>query len=44
MMTSIEKSGGNFVISQADQDAVVETGEVPFTLELIYRAARGEAQ
>ena len=44
MMTSIEKSGGTFTINQADQDAVVETGEVPFTLELAYRAARGEAQ
>jgi hypothetical protein len=44
MMTSVEKSGGIFMINQADQDAVVETGEVPFTLELIYRAARGVAQ
>ncbi|MEK6304114.1 MAG: hypothetical protein AABO41_25785 [Acidobacteriota bacterium] len=44
MMTNIEKSGGVFVTSQADQEAMSETGETPFTLDLTYKPTRGDAQ
>jgi Tfp pilus assembly protein PilN len=44
MMTNVEQSGGLFATSQADQDAVTETGEIPFTLQLTYKPARGRAQ
>jgi len=44
MMTNVEQSGGLFSTSQADQDAVADTGEIPFTLQLTYRPNRGEAR
>jgi hypothetical protein len=44
MMEALEKSGGLFVILQSGQDAVDDTGEVPFTLELVYSPSRGNAQ
>lgn len=44
MMTNIAKSGGLFAVLQADQEALTETGETPFTLELAYNQARGDAQ
>jgi hypothetical protein len=44
MMTNISKSGGLFVVVQADQEAMAETGETPFTLELAYNQTRGAAQ
>jgi hypothetical protein len=43
MMASLEKSGGKFEIVQAGQDALSETGEVPFTLKLTYSPVRGNA-
>lgn len=44
MMGALEKSGGLFAIIQSGQDATVETGEVPFSLNLVYRPSRGGAQ
>ena len=44
MMERLEKSGGLFAVSQSNQDAPSDTGEVPFTLKLIYSPSRGAAQ
>jgi hypothetical protein len=44
MMESLEKSGGLFVILQSGQEALSDTGEVPFALELVYNPYRGSAQ
>ena len=44
MMSNIANSGGRFVVVQADQEATAESGETPFTLELVYTQSRGEAQ
>lgn len=44
MMEKVEKSGGLFVIRQSTQEALQDTGEVPFSLNLIYTPGGGEAQ
>jgi hypothetical protein len=44
MMTSLEKSGGLFTVGEPGQDATTETGETPFTLNLIYKPSRGDSQ
>ena len=44
MMEMVEKSGGLFAVRQSTQEALQDTGEVPFTLNLIYDPARGEGQ
>jgi predicted Holliday junction resolvase-like endonuclease len=44
MMELIEKSGGLFVLDQSGQDAATDSGEVPFSLKLLYSASRGSAQ
>ena len=44
MMGALEKSGGLFIILQSGQDAISETGEVPFSLDLVYSASRGNGQ
>jgi len=44
MMMSLEKSGGLFVVGEAGQDANLETGETPFTLNLTYKPSRGDSQ
>jgi hypothetical protein len=44
MMEDFEKSGGLFIVRQSNQDAPGETGEVPFTLNLIYSPSRGASQ
>jgi Tfp pilus assembly protein PilN len=44
MMDSVEKSGGLFLISQSGQDASTDTGEVPFSLNLVYSPTRGSAR
>ena len=44
MMSNVAKSGGMFVVLQADQEATAETGETPFTLELTYTQTRGDTQ
>jgi len=42
MMETFEKSGGLFEVRSFGQDAVVETGEVPFTLRVTYVPSRGQ--
>ena len=44
MMEKVEKSGGRFAIRQSTQEAVQDTGEVPFTLLLTYIPEGGEGQ
>ncbi|HEX5731379.1 MAG TPA: hypothetical protein VF131_00985 [Blastocatellia bacterium] len=44
MMTAFDNSGGLFMRGQSSQDQSIETNEVPFTLNLIYRPFRGGAQ
>jgi len=44
MMEALEKSGGLFAILQSGQDATSESGEVPFSLNLVYSPSRGEGQ
>jgi hypothetical protein len=44
MMSNLEKSGGRFVVGETGQDATVESGEIPFTLNLIYKPFRGDAK
>lgn len=44
MMEKVEKSGGLFAIRQSMQEATQDTGEVGFTLNLLYSPAEGEAQ
>ncbi len=41
MMGNIEKSGGVFSIRQTSQEAIDESGLVPFTLDLTYNASGG---
>ena len=42
MMESLEKSGGLFDVRSFSQEAVTETGEVPFALRVTYLPNRGE--
>lgn len=44
MMMSLEKSGGLFTVGEAGQDAALESGETPFTLNLTYKPSRGDSQ
>lgn len=44
MMTNLEKSNGLFIVGETGQDATVESGETPFTINLVYKPSRGEAQ
>lgn len=44
MMTNLEKSGGRFVVGETGQEAPAESGETPFTLNLLYKPSRGDAQ
>lgn len=44
MMANLEKSGGLFTVRETGQEATTESGETPFTLNLIYRPSRGGAQ
>ena len=41
MMETLEKSGGLFEVRSYGQYAVIETGEVPFTLRVTYAQNRG---
>lgn len=43
MMTNLEKSNGLFVVGDTGQDTTTDTGETPFTLDLIYKP-RGEGR
>jgi hypothetical protein len=44
MMTNLEKSNGLFFVGETGQDATVESGETPFTINLVYKPSRGDAQ
>jgi hypothetical protein len=44
MMDALEKSGGLFAVLQSGQEATTESGEVPFSLDLVYSPSRGNAQ
>lgn len=44
MMAAFDNSGGLFLRGQSTQDQAIETTEVPFTINLIYRPFRGGAQ
>jgi hypothetical protein len=44
MMTKMDASGGLFERRQASQEQATDSGEVPFTLVLAYRASRGGGQ
>ena len=44
MMVNLEKSGGRFGVGEAQQDATLESGETPFTLNLTYKPLRGAAR
>ena len=44
MMISLEKSGGLFTVGETSQDATLESGETPFTLNLTYKPSRGDSK
>jgi len=44
MMSNLEKSGGRFIVGETGQEAVTESGETPFTLNLVYKPSRGNDQ
>jgi len=44
MMSNLGKSGGLFIVGETGQEATTETGETPFTLNLIYKPSRGDAR
>lgn len=44
MMANLEKSGGLFIVGEAGQEATTDTGETPFTINLVYRPSKGNAQ
>lgn len=44
MMTNLEKSNGLFVVGETGQDATIESGETPFTINLVYKPSRGDRQ
>jgi ribosome-binding factor A len=44
MMASLEKSGGLFTVGETAQESMTESGETPFTLNLIYKPTRGDSQ
>ena len=41
MMSNLEKSNGLFIVGETGQEATVDSGETPFTLNLIYKPVRG---
>ena len=41
MMDSLQASSGRFMVAQASQEALVETGETPFKLSIAYRQEVG---
>jgi predicted flavoprotein YhiN len=44
MMMSLEKSGGLFTVGETGQDATLESGETPFTINLTYKPSRGNSR
>jgi hypothetical protein len=41
MMINLEKSNGLFIVGETGQDATAESGETPFTINLIYKPSKG---
>jgi len=44
MMGNLEKSGGRFIVGETDQEATTESGETPFTINLVYKPSKGGEQ
>ena len=44
MMANLEKSGGLFMVGETGQETTTESGETPFTINLVYRPSRGNPQ
>jgi Tfp pilus assembly protein PilN len=44
MMANLEKSGGLFIVGETGQEPTAESGETPFTINLVYRPSKGNAQ
>ncbi len=44
MMSKLDQSKGLFLLGETGQEQPTDEGEVPFTINVIYRPARGEAQ
>jgi hypothetical protein len=44
MMSNLEKSGGLFIVGETGQEATAESGETPFTINLVYKPSKGDAQ
>jgi len=44
MMSNLEKSGGRFIVGETGQEATAESGETPFTINLVYKPSGGDAQ
>lgn len=44
MMSKLDKSNGLFLLGETGQEQTTDESEVPFTINVIYRPARGEAQ
>ena len=44
MMSNLEKSNGLFLVGETGQDAMAESGETPFTINLVYKPSKSEAQ
>ncbi|HEY7543881.1 MAG TPA: hypothetical protein VID27_03320 [Blastocatellia bacterium] len=43
MMSKLDKSGGLFLLGETGQEQTTDEGEVPFTINVIYRPGRGGA-
>jgi hypothetical protein len=41
MMANLQNSNGLFIVGDTGQETTVESGETPFTLNLIYKPLRG---
>ncbi|MEW6211426.1 MAG: hypothetical protein AB1631_23880 [Acidobacteriota bacterium] len=44
MMSKLDKSNGLFLLGETGQEQTTDEGEVPFTINVIYRPTRGETQ
>jgi len=44
MMSNLEKSDGVFIVGETGQEGPAESGETPFTINLVYKPSKGDAQ
>lgn len=44
MMSNLDKSGGLFIVGETGQEATAESGETPFTINLVYKPSKGDPQ